>query len=148
MKNAEQNERLRQYWCSVSSCSWMGGWMEVKAFLRIAYSNQKLSDWVGQHRVISSIAIFGALILNLCIDKSFRVTWNRNFRKEMEQAWANVCIYTFVAFKSLYLCMYRKPNFFKQTFIKGQYWNFLEHTLVFHAYMQAFINTFPKVFNL
>jgi hypothetical protein len=43
--SAEQNEGHKQYWCSFSSCSWvggwMGGWMEVKAVLRIAYSNQK-----------------------------------------------------------------------------------------------------------
>ncbi len=47
LRSAEQNEGHRQYWCSVSSCSWMGGWMGglggVKAVLRIAYNNQKLS---------------------------------------------------------------------------------------------------------
>jgi hypothetical protein len=52
LNSAEQNEGHRQYWCSVSSCSWMDGWMdgrmggwmdgwmEIKAVLRIAYSNK------------------------------------------------------------------------------------------------------------
>jgi hypothetical protein len=27
LNSAEQNEGHKQYWCSVSSCSWVDGWM-------------------------------------------------------------------------------------------------------------------------
>jgi hypothetical protein len=52
LNSAEQNEGHRQHWCSFSSCSWVGGWVdgwvEVKAVLRIAYSNQKKFLWNGK----------------------------------------------------------------------------------------------------